>query len=437
LRSLTERAEAVMPDGVNSSLRRPPELDLIEVAATRGSRIWDGQGREFIDFHASFGPSFLGHGNPEVNAAFASMVRDLTLPGMGVTRPEVELAERLVELIPSVDQVALTNSGSEATFHALRLARATTGRRRIIKFQGCYHGWHDSVAMNVITAPDRIGHKDLLSDGMLPETVDATIVLPFNDEGAVAEAVAECPGEIAAIIVEPIQHNIGAVLPAPGFLQALRRIATDNGIVLIFDEIVTGTRHALGGYQSIEGVRPDLTTLGKAFANGYPLGALAGRADLMRAVNSATKPSALVGGTYNGHAGVAAAALATLDIIERVAVHEHVFALGERARDGLREIWAAQGVDAVVCGFGSIWVTYFQANEPRCYEDLLGQDGELFVQHRIELLEHGIFENPTNLKRSQVSFAHTEADVDALLAATEKVAPDILNRLGRHSADKT
>jgi glutamate-1-semialdehyde 2,1-aminomutase len=434
LNPITERAKAVIPGGVNSIMRRPKELGLLEIILTRGGRFWDGTGREFIDFHASFGPSFLGHAMPEVDSAFHRTVRDLSLPGLGVTRPEVELAEKLAELIPSVERSVLTSSGSEATFHALRLARAATGRRRIIKFQGCYHGWHDSIAMNVISHPDRVGAPDPLSDGILPEVLEATIVVPFNDVAAVKAAVQRHRGEIAAIIVEPIPHNIGTVMPGVGFLEALRQIATADGIVLIFDEVITGIRHDLGGFQKLAGVTPDLTTLGKALANGYPIGAIGGRADLMEVFNAGTPPSAFFGGTFNGHPGVAAAALTTLRIIERDGVHEKVFALGERARHGLRELVAGLGLDAVVCGFGSVWVTYFQSEEPHCYEDLLEQDAALFVGTRLALLEHKIFENPVNLKRSQACFAHTEADIDRLLAATEVAIPEALKRLGRVTA---
>jgi glutamate-1-semialdehyde 2,1-aminomutase len=420
-----------MPGGVNSAMRRPERLGLIEIRGARGSRLWDGDGRELTDYHAAFGPAFLGHGNAEVDAAFLTTINDLSVPGIGVTRPEVELAEHLVELVPSIEKVLLTGSGSEATFHAIRLARAATGRRLLIKFQGCYHGWHDSVAMNVISSRERIAGYDPMSDGISDATLKETLVLPFNDAAAVRDAVSGRPGEVAAIILEPIPHNIGTVLPQPGYLEALREICDENGIVLIFDEVVTGTRHALGGYQSIAGVTPDLTTLGKSFANGYPLAALGGRADLMSVMNSPGKPTAFFAGTYAGHPAIASAALAALKIIARESVHEHVYALGEKARYGLREIWSGLGVEAVVCGFGSIWVTYFQPNVPERYEDLLDNDAELFVELRLALLEHGIFENPLNLKRSQASFAHTEADIDALLAATEAAAPKTLARLNR------
>ncbi len=283
----------------------------------------------------------------------------------------------------------------------------------MIKFQGCYHGWHDSVAMNVISPPDRVGQKDPLSQGILPEVLDATIVLPFNDADAVARAFETRPGQIAAVILEPIPHNIGAVLPKPGFLQRLRELCTANGAVLIFDEVITGFRHGLGGYQAIAGVTPDLTTLGKAMANGYPISALGGRADLMDLFSSIPGRPAFFAGTFNGHPAMAAAALATVQKLEREPVHEHVFGLGQRVREGLTEMYRRLGVPVVVSGFGSVFLTYFMDGPVDSYEDLLRNDAELFVGYRRALIPQGIFELPLNLKRSHISYAHDDADVDA------------------------
>jgi glutamate-1-semialdehyde 2,1-aminomutase len=280
---LAARASAVIPGGVNSGQRRVPGLEQLIITATSGSTFTDGDGRTYTDYHAAFGPPLLGHNDPDVDAAAAAAGRSVGLMGVGVTQVEIELAERLVAAVPSLEKVLLTCTGSEATFHALRLARTATGRRHVIKFQGCYHGWHDSVAMNVISPAERVGTKDPLSGGMLPEVVEATIVCPFNDADAVERALDGHDGDVAAIIIEPIPHNLGAVLPQPGFLDRLRELATKHGTVLVFDEVITGFRHGLGGYQSIAGVTPDLTTLGKAMANGWPVSALGGTAELMLA----------------------------------------------------------------------------------------------------------------------------------------------------------
>jgi glutamate-1-semialdehyde 2,1-aminomutase len=345
-----------------------------------------------------------------------------------VTPVEVRLAEKLTSLVPSVEKVLLTMTGSEATFHALRLARAATGRRYVIKFQGCYHGWHDAVAMNVITPADQIGRKHLLSEGILPEVAEATIVVPFNDADAVEAALRDHDGDVAAIILEPVPHNIGCVLPVPGFLARLRELATRHGVVLVFDEVITGFRHGLGGYQQVAGVLPDLTTLGKAMANGWPISALGGRADLMDLFSTTPGRPAFFAGTFNGHPAMAAAALATIEKLEREPVHEHVFRLGEKARSGLRQMFDQLDLPVVVSGFGSVFVTYFMQGPAERYEDLLSNDQELFTGYRRELMRHGVFELPLNLKRSHVSYAHTEADIDHLVEATRESVLTVLER---------
>jgi glutamate-1-semialdehyde 2,1-aminomutase len=428
--TLAQRARAVIPGGVNSGQRLVAGLEELVVTATAGATFTDAEGRVFTDYHAAFGPPLLGHNDPEVDAAVAAALRSVDLMGVGVTPVEVELAERIVQHVPSVEKVLLTGTGSEATFHALRLARAATGRRNVVKLQGCYHGWHDSVAMNVISPAERLGSKDPLSQGILPEVLDATIVLPFNDADAVERELDARPGEVAALILEPIPHNIGAVLPEPGYLERLRELCTRHGVVLVLDEVITGFRHGLGGYQAIAGIEPDLTTLGKAMANGYPLSALGGRADLMDLFSTTPGRPAFFAGTFNGHPAMAAAALATIEKLEREPVHEHVFRLGERARRELQALYDRLGVPAVVSGFGSVFVSYFLDGPVERYDDLLRNDVELFTGYRRELMDDGIFELPLNLKRSHVSYAHTDADVDALVEASERAVTAVLERRG-------
>src|SRR5215212_7962515 len=424
--TLSERATRVIPGGVNSGQRRIDGLEGLVIASTAGATFTDGEGRTYTDYHAAFGPPLLGHNDPDVDAAVADTARTVGLMGVGVTQIEVELAERLVDLVPSVEKVLLTETGSEATFHAIRVSRAATGRRHIVKFQGCYHGWHDSVAMNVISPADRVGGKDPMSQGIFQEVLDATIVCRFNDADDVERALTE--NDVAAIILEPIPHNIGAVLPKPGFLARLRELATQHGTVLIFDEVITGFRHGLGGYQAIAGVTPDLTTLGKAMANGWPVSALGGKAELMELFSTTPGQPAFFAGTFNGHPATTAAALATLDKLQREPVHEHVFRLGERAREGLRAVYARLGVPVVVAGFGSVFVTYFLEGPVESYDDLLRNDVDLFTGYRRELMRHGIFELPLNLKRNHVSYAHTDEDVDRLLEATETAVAATLAR---------
>src|SRR3954471_15642653 len=354
---LAARAARVIPGGVNSGQRRVPGLEELVIASTSGSTFTDGDGNTYTDYHAAFGPPLLGHNDPDVDAAVANAARTVGLMGIGITSIEVELAERIVEHVPSCEQVLLTETGSEATFHALRVARVATGRRHVVKFQGCYHGWHDSVALNVISLPGNVGRKDPLSKGILPEVLDATVVCKFNDADEVERALTDY--DVAAIILEPIPHNIGCVMPQPGFLERLRELATGRGTVLIFDEVITGWRHALGGFQSIAGVTPDLTTMGKAMGNGWPVSALGGKAELMDLFSTTPGQPAFFAGTFNGHPATTAAALATIDKLQNEPVHEHVFRLGERARTGLAELYDRLGVPAVVSGFGSLFLADF------------------------------------------------------------------------------
>jgi len=426
--TLAARAAAVIPGGVNSGQRQVPGLEELVVAHTSGSTFTDVEGNVYTDYHSAFGPPLLGHNDPDVDGAAAAVGRSLDLMGVGITRVEIELAERLVAAVPSLEKVLLTSTGSEATFHALRVARTATGRRHVIKFQGCYHGWHDSVAMNVISPAERMGGKDPLSGGMLQEVIDATIVCPFNDADAVERALGE--HDVAAIILEPIPHNIGAVLPQPGFLERLRELATKHGTVLVFDEVITGFRHGVGGYQAVAGVTPDLTTLGKAMANGWPVSALGGKAELMDLFSTTPGQPAFFAGTFNGHPATSAAALATIEKLEREPVHEHVFRLGERARTGLQALYDRIGVPAVVSGFGSVFVSYFLEEPVVSYDDLLRNDVDLFVGYRRELMKEGIFELPLNLKRSHFSYAHTDEDVDRLVAGTEAAVTRYLEARG-------
>ena len=423
--ALFAAAEAYAPGGVHTSIRNV-EPRLVFTRA-EGARIWDADGNEYLDYHAAFGPFILGHVHPVVVQRVEDALWETDLYGVGATPQEIALAEKVVAHVPSIEQVLFTNAGSEATFHALRVARAYTGREKIIKFQGCYHGWHDAVLRNVISAPEMVGKRDLLSAGIMAETADATLICDFNDADQVADTIAGRPGEIAAIIVEPIPHNIGCVRPEPGFLEALRELCDDHGIVLIFDEVITGFRHGLGGYQVVAGVTPDLTTLGKAIANGFPLAAVGGKRELMARFNTAPGGDTFFAGTYNGHAVGTVAALATIEIMETQDVHEQVFRLGDRVRAGLTEIMADAGVPAVVEGFGSVFLTYFMEGPVRNFTDLLRNDADFFVRYRQECIARGVFKLPMNIKRNHVSFAHTDADIDRTL----QVAADAVQALLR------
>ena len=418
---LLRRASGVIPGGVNTCRRRSdPELCF---ARGSGAYLWDLDGRRYIDLHAAYGAIILGHSHPAVTERVARAMTDRVLFGVGVTEAEVELAERIAEHVPSADQAVVCNSGSEATYHAIRLARGVSGRELIIKFQGCYDGFHDYVLRNVLSAPDKVGRRDPGSKGMLEAAVDATLVCRFNDLADVERTVTEHPGEIAAVVIEPIAHNSPGLLPRAGFLEGLRAICDREGIVLVFDEVITGFRHALGGYQAIAGVTPDVTALGKAIANGFPLAAVCGRRELMERFNTTADGDVHFGGTYNGNAIAVEAGLATIEVLEREPVHDRLFRLGDRMRSGLREVAEHAGIPAVVGGFGSLFVLCFMNGPLDTYEDVLRNDTDLFGRYRRELVARGMFEMPESLGRSHLTWAHTEEDVDEAL----RIAADALD----------
>lgn len=416
---LTQRATAVIPGGVNSASRRlavPTAWDWAE-----GAYIRDVDGKTYLDYHAAFGPIVLGHNDPDVNAAVVEALKGVDMTGLGVTEAEVRLAEKVVEHVPSAEMALTFSTGSEATYMAVRLARGVTGREKLIKFQGTFHGWHDYLLMNIASPAEKIGQKDPGSAGQLADAIENTIVVRFNDLEAVEQAIASNPGEIAAIFLEAIPHNIGCVLPTRDFVQGLRDLCDAHGIVLVFDEVITGFRHGLGGYQAKLGVTPDLTTMAKAIANGYPCAIVAGKRDLMMQYNTAPGGKVFVGGTYNGHPVGTAAALATIAALEDGTVHERTFRLGERVRRGLQEIADRLGIPMTVAGYGSVFTPYFMTGAIDRYEDLLANDGARDVAFRAGMVERGIFMLPVPLKRNHISAAHTEADIDRTLETAEEV----------------
>lgn len=423
---IVERAQNYLPGGVSSS-NRSVEPELVFKRA-QGAYLFDAEGRRYIDYHGAFGPAVLGYAHVEVDQRVIETLSQGGFAALGPNELEAQLAEKICQYVPCAEKVLFCNSGSEATYMALRLARAATGRKKIIKFQGCYHGWHDAVALNFISSAEEVGQKDPLSAGMLPQAIENTFVLPFNDLAAVEETLRQHGQEIAALILEPVQHNIGCILPRPGFLEGLRALTRRYGVVLIFDEVITGFRHGLGGYQKIAGVTPDLTTMAKAVANGYPLALLAGRSELL----DLCRPGGpvFVAGTFNAHPVGVAAALATLEILARPGSYAYLFSLGERMRQGLRVLTGKYGLQATVAGFGSLFVTYFTEPPVETYTDLLRNDATLFVEYRRRLIAHGIYKLPVNLKRAYISMDHTVANIDETLAMVDVVLAELVEMKG-------
>lgn len=415
--TISERAKHLLPGGVSGAIRAvEPNVTFTKAS---GAYLFDAAGKRYIDYLGGFGPVLLGHCHPEVNRRVAETLTTVDLIGVGAHELEVKLAEKICEHVPSAEKVVFCNSGSEATFLALRLARAVTGRQKIVKFQGCYHGWHDAVLMNILSPSERVGQKDPLSLGMASQVIDDTFILPFNDLAATTDLLEQHGQKIAAIIVEPLPHNMGCIFPADTFLQGLRHITRKYGVLLIFDEVITGFRHSLGGYQKIIGVTPDITTMSKAIANGFPLAVIAGQAEIM----DQCQPGGDVyfAGTFNAHPAGVSAALATIDILEQPESYPHLFRLGERLRQGLQNISRHPGIPATATGFGSVFVLYFLEPPLVSYIDLLRNNEEQFLTYRRKLIAHGVYELPVNLKRSYISLAHTEQDIDSTLEIAQHV----------------
>lgn len=430
----------VIPGGVVSLNRKvEPEIAFLR---GRGSRIWDVDGNEYLDYHAAFAPHLLGHNDPDVNAAVRQALdEEASLFGSGTNPWEGRLAELIVEHVPSVDQVQLTNSGSEATYLALRIARAHTGRDGVILMQGGYNGWHDHVAHNVMTPLSEIGPRVSpgeyrvvpLTAGIPSGVLKHIHVVNFNDLDSVEYVVRRA--SIAAILLEPILQNVGVVKPEPGYLEGLRRICDREGIVLIFDEVKTGFRHALGGYQSLCGVMPDLTVFGKAVANGYPMGVIGGREALMRYfIHDDPSRRVMIAGTYNAHPVPTVAAIATLEKLaaREAEVYGHLEAMGERMEVGLKAIFAEAGWPAAIARQGSAFCAYFMERAPRDWHDIAEHhDMERDLAYRRALIDRGVYHFPQPTKQGSISFAHTAADIDETLEKTREAVRALADAFGR------
>jgi glutamate-1-semialdehyde 2,1-aminomutase len=351
--------------------------------------------------------------------------------GSGTTPWEGRFAELFLQCLPSLDRVQITCTGSEATYHALRLSRAFTGKDHICVMQGGYNGWHDEVACNVMTPLDQVGPRVSkgeyrfvpLSAGIPSEIAQRVHVLNYNDLDAVAWAFAKYP--VACLIAEPILQNVGIVKPKPGYLEGLRKLCDQHGVVLVFDEVKTGFRHALGGYQSICGVKPDLATFGKAIANGYPIGAIGGRKEIMDLFDAADPARrVLIAGTYNGHPVPVAAAIATMEklIREKDSIYPRLETLGARMEAGLMKLFKERNIKATVTRQGSALCAYFMDHAPVDWHDIAEHhDMKFDLRYRQALIEKGIYHFPLPTKQGSISAAHTEVDIDQTLEITRDV----------------
>jgi glutamate-1-semialdehyde 2,1-aminomutase len=409
---LFRRARARIPGGVNSPVRafgavggEPPFI-----ARARGSRLWDADGRDYVDYVGSWGPAILGHAHPEVVAA----VKEAAEGGLTFGAPterEVLLAEKLCALVPSMEKVRLVSSGTEATMSALRVARAATGRDRILKFAGCYHGHADGLLVKAGSGAATFGVPD--SPGVPAAVAALTATAPFNDLAAVRALLA--PRDVAAVIVEPVVGNMGLLLPHPGFLSGLRKACDETGTLLLFDEVLCGFRIALGGYQSVAGVRPDLTCLGKVVGGGLPLGAYGGRAELLSRV--APEGPVYQAGTLSGNPLATAAGLKTLELLGRPGTYESLAETTRTLALGLAAAARDAGIPFSAPHLGSLFTPFFTEGPVHDAESARRSDTKRFAVFHREMLSRGIYLPPSQFEVAFVSLAHTAEEIALTLEA--------------------
>jgi len=412
--SLFARAQQRIPAGVNSPVRAfravggtPPFLE-----RAAGAHLWDADGKRYIDYVGSWGPMVAGHTHPKVVEAVQSAAAKALSFG-APTATEIDLAEAICRLVPSIEMVRLVSSGTEATMTAIRLARGFTGRDAIVKFEGCYHGHADSLLVKAGSGALTFGNPS--SAGVPASTAAHTVVLEYNDTSAVRALFAARGAEIAGVIVEPVAGNMNLVLPAAGFLQALREECTRHGAVLIFDEVMTGFRVASGGAQQHFGIRPDLTTLGKVIGGGMPVGAFGGRREIMQHI--APLGPVYQAGTLSGNPVAVAAGLATLALVEALGFQQGVEATTRSLVTGLAEEAKKAGVVFSAQSVGSMFGLYFRAQPPTSFAEVMQCDRDRFNRFFHEMLAHGIYLAPSAYEAGFVSAAHGTAEIDATLAA--------------------
>jgi len=412
--TLFTRAQERIPAGVNSPVRAfravggtPPFFE-----RASGAHLWDAEGRRYIDYVGSWGPMLVGHTHPAVvEAVQAAAARALSFGAP--TEAEIELAEAICRVLPSIELVRLVSSGTEATMSAIRLARGFTGRDLIVKFEGCYHGHADSLLVKAGSGALTFGNPS--SAGVPAATAAHTIVLDYNDIGQVKALFVARGAEIAGVIVEPVAGNMNLVLPAAGFLQALREACSKHGAVLIFDEVMTGFRVALGGAQQRFGVRPDLTTLGKVIGGGMPLAAFGGRREIMQKI--APLGPVYQAGTLSGNPVAAAAGLATLRLVDVPGFQERVAASAQALVEGLMAEARKAGVVFSAQALGSMFGLYFRATPPASFAEVMQCDRERFNRFFHAMLRQGVYLAPSAYEAGFISAAHGAAEIDATLAA--------------------
>ena len=414
---LFARAQRVIPGGVNSPVRAFKAVGGTPrfIARAQGARVWDADGAEYVDYLGSWGPLIAGHAHPAVVEAVSRAARDGTSYGAPCAA-EVELAERVTRHVSSMQKVRFVSSGTEATMSALRLARGFTGRRKILKFEGCYHGHADAL---LVAAGSGVATLAIPGSPGVPEgTVADTVVAPYNDTAAAERAFAEHGRDLAAVIVEPVAGNMGCVLPRAGYLTALRELTRRHGALLVFDEVITGFRLGLGGAQAVYGIEPDLTCLGKIIGGGLPVGAYGGRAEIMDHV--APLGPVYQAGTLSGNPLAMAAGIATLALLARPGTYSRLEALTERLCGGLERAARSGGVAVTVNRVASLFTVFFCPGPVTDYASAKTADTAAFARFFHAMLDRGFYLPPAQLEAAFVSLAHAEADIDATIAAARE-----------------
>jgi glutamate-1-semialdehyde 2,1-aminomutase len=414
---LFERSLKSIPGGVNSPVRAFSSVGGTPIffKKGKGSRLWDENGKEYIDYINSWGPMILGHAHPEVVRAVQEVAENSLSFGAPTAR-ELQMAELLIKLVPSIEQVRLVSSGTEATMSAIRVARGFTGRDKIIKFEGCYHGHADALLVKAGSGALTFGKPS--SAGVPEDVAKHTLTLPYNDNEALENLFKNIGNEIACVIIEPVVGNMNLIVPNEDFLKLLRRLCTEFGAVLIFDEVMTGFRVSLGGAQELFGIMPDMTTLGKVIGGGLPVGAFGGKKEIMQQL--APIGPVYQAGTLSGNPVAVAAGLKTLELIQVPQFFEKLTATTKTLVDGLTAAAKIHGINFCARNVGGMFGLYFAESPPHTYDDIMASDRERFKQFFHLMLAQGIYFGPSAFEAGFVSAAHTPEDIDQTILAANQ-----------------
>ncbi len=418
---LFELSQKCIPGGVNSPVRAFKSVGGVPIFFQRGqgAYVWDADNKPYLDYVGSWGPLILGHAHPDVIKAVMEKAQNGLTFG-APTEAELEIAQVLCARVPSIEQVRLVSSGTEATMSAIRLARGYTGRSRIIKFEGCYHGHEDALLVKAGSGALTFGYPS--SAGVPAETAAHTMVLDYNDLAGLEQAFSESGNEIAAVIVEPVVGNMNLVLPKPGFLAALRSLCTKHGSVLIFDEVMTGFRVSATCAQGLYGIKPDLTTLGKVIGGGMPMAAFGGKREIMQCL--APLGPVYQAGTLSGNPVAVAAGLATLRLVQESGFYEKLSASTRQLTEGLTAAAKKHGIVFCAQSVGGMFGLYFRASPPTSYAEVMECNKEAFNYFFHAMLSKGIYFAPSAFEAGFVSAAHTAEDINKTLAAADQIFGD-------------